>query len=127
LLRQQSWNGAKLMLVKRCLQLRNSLPDLFERGEYLPLAPTGPGADSVFAFLRTHGEAGVVVIVPRLLDSLQNGKDDFSLPAVGVDLPTPWNQRNWQSILTQDRRGTWPASVQESLRGLIFGCWQTVE
>ncbi len=69
----------KLYLTATLLRARAEAPDLFERGEYLPLAASGPRADHVVAFARrlppTAGGPAqeIVVIVPRLNHGLTGG------------------------------------------------------
>jgi (1->4)-alpha-D-glucan 1-alpha-D-glucosylmutase len=64
----------KLWLTHRALACRQSWPEVFADGEYLPLEATGSEADRVVAFARRHGEREVVVIVPRLVVGLMRGK-----------------------------------------------------
>ncbi|MBX9579968.1 MAG: malto-oligosyltrehalose synthase [Gemmataceae bacterium] len=71
---------AKVFAVSRALRLRRDHPDLFARGEYLPLAAEGPQAGHVFAFARRLGGAAAVVIVPRLSAGLV---PDGGRPPVG--------------------------------------------
>jgi (1->4)-alpha-D-glucan 1-alpha-D-glucosylmutase len=61
----------KLLLVWRTLRLRRERPALFDGASYEPLAVTGPDAGHVLAFCR--GE-GVVVVVPRVVAGLRNGR-----------------------------------------------------
>ncbi|NBC48224.1 MAG: malto-oligosyltrehalose synthase, partial [Gammaproteobacteria bacterium] len=61
---------AKLHLIRRTLQLRKQMPDLFTDGEYSPLAVEGPLAERLCVFSRSHQGQSVVVVVPRLLAGL---------------------------------------------------------
>jgi (1->4)-alpha-D-glucan 1-alpha-D-glucosylmutase len=56
----------KLFLTHKLLQYRRAHFDLFAAGDYLPVAATGPFADSLFAFARRHGGQTLLVIAPRL-------------------------------------------------------------
>ena len=56
----------KLLVTWRALKLRKAEPDLFLRGEYLPIEITGKRSRSAFAFARRNGEKWVLVVVPRL-------------------------------------------------------------
>jgi (1->4)-alpha-D-glucan 1-alpha-D-glucosylmutase len=70
----------KLYLLWKTLCLRKRWPDVFQRGEYLPLTVQGEKADHVVAFLRKSDTASVLVVVPRLVASLIS---DSNLPPIG--------------------------------------------
>jgi (1->4)-alpha-D-glucan 1-alpha-D-glucosylmutase len=74
---------AKVFAVSRALRLRRDHPDLFARGEYLPLAADGAKAGHVFAFARRLGDEAAVVIVPRLSAGLV---PDGGRPPVGPEV-----------------------------------------
>jgi (1->4)-alpha-D-glucan 1-alpha-D-glucosylmutase len=63
----------KLYLTWRALELRAASPDLFARGEYVPLTAAGAKADHLVAFARRDGEREVIVAVPRLVAGLLGG------------------------------------------------------
>ena len=67
-LRQIPWqSGAiKQRIIHDVLRLRQQQATLFADGELVPLTIAGPQADAVFAFMRVHQNAYVVVIVARL-------------------------------------------------------------
>jgi (1->4)-alpha-D-glucan 1-alpha-D-glucosylmutase len=71
----------KLYLTWRTLCLRQEQPDLFQQGEYLPLAIEGEKANHVIAFARKSETSTVLVIAPRLVASLLN---DIDVPPVGL-------------------------------------------
>jgi (1->4)-alpha-D-glucan 1-alpha-D-glucosylmutase len=73
----------KSYLIWRTLCLRQQHADLFQKGEYLPLAVAGAKADHVIAFARRLGDAAVLVVVPRLISGLL---DDTELPPVGPQI-----------------------------------------
>jgi (1->4)-alpha-D-glucan 1-alpha-D-glucosylmutase len=60
----------KLHLTRRALALRNERPELFERGEYVPLEAEGERADHLVAFARRLGEEAAISVSPRLYASL---------------------------------------------------------
>jgi maltooligosyltrehalose synthase len=64
----------KLYLTARTLSFRVEQPDLFARGSYLPLETAGNHSANVFAFARELGNQRVVLMVPRLVDSLLRGE-----------------------------------------------------
>jgi (1->4)-alpha-D-glucan 1-alpha-D-glucosylmutase len=57
---------AKLWVVSRILELRREQPDLFRKGDYLPLAAHGAQADRVIGYVRRHGGRSLVAIAGRL-------------------------------------------------------------
>jgi len=64
-------NGrAKLWTTWRALELRRAHPQLFERGDYVPLAVTGSRASHVVAFARRHEGRAVIAVAARLWASL---------------------------------------------------------
>lgn len=56
----------KLLLTQRLLRFRREHSELFQGGEYLPLAARGEFADNCIAFARERDGKWIVVIVPRL-------------------------------------------------------------
>ncbi len=60
----------KLALSQRVLAYRKARPDLFAKGDYLPLDVSGPKAAHVLAFARGNGNGACVVVVPRLATEL---------------------------------------------------------
>ena len=64
----QNWPDGriKMFLTQRVLQLRRERVDLFQRGEYLPLAATGTFAECCVSFARQLGNRWIVVIAPRI-------------------------------------------------------------
>lgn len=60
----------KLFLIHRALAARNCRPEVFERGEYLPLGIEGKFARHVVAFARRYQSVWAVVAVPRFTTRL---------------------------------------------------------
>ncbi len=60
----------KLYLTWRALTYRREYPEIFARGDYVPLMAEGDVADNVVAFARRHEEREVIVAVPRLVAGL---------------------------------------------------------
>jgi (1->4)-alpha-D-glucan 1-alpha-D-glucosylmutase len=56
----------KLFLTQRVLQFRRAHSDLFQRGDYLPLHPSGTFAQCCVSFARRLDDKWVVLIAPRL-------------------------------------------------------------
>lgn len=89
-----SWrDGAvKLALIRRTLDLRRRMPDVFAQGAYRPLAVRGPRAGNVVAFARSLGERQVVVAVP--VQTARLWSDGVSMPPLeavwrGVHVEAP--------------------------------------
>jgi (1->4)-alpha-D-glucan 1-alpha-D-glucosylmutase len=64
----------KLYLTSRTLAYRRAHPDLFARGEYVPLAAAGLAAEHVVAFARRNMGQEAIVVVPRLVVGLTGGQ-----------------------------------------------------
>jgi (1->4)-alpha-D-glucan 1-alpha-D-glucosylmutase len=71
----------KLHLTRRALKLRQEIPDLFEKGEYIPLVTSGPQAEHLVAFARRYEDQVAITVAPRLYTRLSN--------ASGALLPGP--------------------------------------
>jgi (1->4)-alpha-D-glucan 1-alpha-D-glucosylmutase len=56
----------KMFLTQRLLQFRREHLELFQRGEYLPLAPSGTFVECCVSFARSLPGKWIVVIAPRL-------------------------------------------------------------
>jgi (1->4)-alpha-D-glucan 1-alpha-D-glucosylmutase len=56
----------KLFTIHRALTYRRAAPDLFRRGDYVPLQTDGPHAEHLCAFARRQATAAVLTVVPRL-------------------------------------------------------------
>lgn len=70
LLEQWQDGRVKQWLIYRTLTLRKNYAHLFSHGDYQPLEVEGEHADRIVAFLREHKGICMIVIVPRLTDSL---------------------------------------------------------
>jgi malto-oligosyltrehalose synthase len=62
------WQDGKIKqaVIHRALACRRAQPELFARGSYHPLEISGPLANHVVAFARSHRAVACVVVVPRL-------------------------------------------------------------
>jgi (1->4)-alpha-D-glucan 1-alpha-D-glucosylmutase len=56
----------KMFLTQRMLQFRREHVDLFQCGEYLPLAASGTFAECCVSFARSLADKWIVVVAPRL-------------------------------------------------------------
>jgi (1->4)-alpha-D-glucan 1-alpha-D-glucosylmutase len=100
----RSWQDGrvKLLLIAQALHCRAQHPDLFQRGDYLPLAAEGAHANSVIAFARSLADQDCIVVLPRLTGRVAGAG---SLPApddwhdTRLRLPAPLRRR-WQNRFT---------------------------
>jgi len=80
----------KLFLHVRALELRRRDPELFERGEYLPLEVTGQRAPHLCVFARRFEGRLAVVMVPRLYLKLRGAGapagDEPWRPPLGTEI-----------------------------------------
>lgn len=78
-----SWQDGRIKqwLIQQVLAIRAAHPSLFSQGSYQPLAVTGRHAAQVLAFLRSHGDEHLLVIVPRLTAGLLAEHDRPHVPA----------------------------------------------
>ena len=60
----------KLLTTMRSLAMRNDWPDVFTRGDYIPLMASGPAADHVVAFARRCEDRVAISVVPRHVKAL---------------------------------------------------------
>ncbi|MDQ3262048.1 MAG: malto-oligosyltrehalose synthase [Myxococcota bacterium] len=68
----------KLFTLAEGLRLRRRKPELFRRGGYLPLDLEGHRADRAIAYVRRHQQDQVVVLVPRLVATLQDSQGQLA-------------------------------------------------
>jgi (1->4)-alpha-D-glucan 1-alpha-D-glucosylmutase len=100
----------KMFLTQRVLQFRREHIDLFQRGGYLPVTPSGTFAEHCVSFARHLGDQWIIVIAPRLssrigiLPVAENWKDTT------VELPETLSLEHAHDLFTcrplavQDRR-----------------------
>jgi (1->4)-alpha-D-glucan 1-alpha-D-glucosylmutase len=69
-------NGAiKLYTTYKALNFRKTHPDLFLRGDYIPIMPTGPKSQQVVAFARRQENSWAVVAVARFFTKILSAED----------------------------------------------------
>lgn len=105
---------AKLYLVRQALALRRSDPDLFEHGDYRPLAVEGPHADRLCAYARTHQGRSVIALAPRLLAGLVPPESE-PVSGVGGGPSHPFADAGWESTWIEVPRGT----LRNALSGAV--------
>jgi (1->4)-alpha-D-glucan 1-alpha-D-glucosylmutase len=93
----------KLFLIYAALQARRRHHDLFQRGQYLPLAATGRRSVNVVAFARRYAKTWSLTLAPRFLTGLIESRADPLGSGVWGDticrLP-PGAPRSWTDAFT---------------------------
>ena len=95
----------KLFLIAQALKARKEHLELFERGDYLPLAVEGEKKDSVVAFARQYGEKMALVVTPRFFTQL-----------IGLQ-ENPLGEKVWQDtqiILPPVTTGVWKDALSNN-------------
>jgi (1->4)-alpha-D-glucan 1-alpha-D-glucosylmutase len=102
----------KLLVHVRTLELRRRDPELFERGEYLPLKVSGARAQHLCAFARRLEGRLAVVLAPRLYLKLMGAGSaaDDGRP------PLPLGAEVWEDTAVE-----LPFSLEAPLRGVLDG------
>ena len=95
----------KAYVTWQALRLRNQNPDLFLRGDYIPLAGKGAKSNHVLAFARKLGESQIVIVVPRLCGRL-----------LGGEVRLPLGESVWR-----DTKVELPIAAGGSLRNVFTG------
>lgn len=98
----------KAYLIWKTLCFRQQHADVFQQGEYIPLAIAGVKADHVVAFARRFAGTTVLVAAPRLISGVLDGAD---APPVGqqiwgdtqVVLPSGTAGKQFQNVFTGER------------------------
>lgn len=105
------WNDrfsgrVKLFVTHKLLQVRKANPDLFAKGDYLPLTVEGAFREYVMAFARHNGSDWLVVVIPLHLARLcksQNITDVLDLDWQDTRVTLPANfPAQWTSVLTSE-------------------------
>jgi (1->4)-alpha-D-glucan 1-alpha-D-glucosylmutase len=87
----------KLFVTRRLLEWRRSHPELFDEGDYQPLAVEGGRAGHLCAFARNRGGASLIVAVPRLVHALYRGGTIADWGAAEIVLP---GHGAWRDVFT---------------------------
>lgn len=103
LLRARNDGRIKMFTMHRALRARAEMPALFERGEYIPIAPLGQHQQSIVAFFRRDGPLWALVAAPRFLTRvIKDPNLPLGEPAWGetrIDIP-PGAPRTWVNSFT---------------------------
>lgn len=126
LLRDWRSGAVKQSVLTRSLALRRSMPELFRKGEYVPLRIDGPRSGHVLAFMRVLGEQYAIVVVPRLCaQAIGLGASTPMLPATywrgtRLVLPSRYAGAALSDALTGERLGGGTGGVLD-VAGLLAG------
>jgi (1->4)-alpha-D-glucan 1-alpha-D-glucosylmutase len=96
----------KLFVTSRALAFRRDHPELFARGDHIPLAATDPRRGNVLAFARRRRGEWLVAAVPRLTTQLtETGRLPLGTQTWGTSaLPLPKDApRDWVDVFTESR------------------------
>nr|WP_314877551.1 malto-oligosyltrehalose synthase [uncultured Pseudomonas sp.] len=93
----------KQALIAEVLDLRMAHPQLFRRGDYVPLQVQGEHADKVLAFARVGEGERAIVVAPRLASSLLGSASTPLIPAQNwgntqLILPFAESTANWTGL-----------------------------
>ena len=78
---QASWRDGRIkqLIIRKILEFRRKLPDLFQQGDYSPLQVEGALEQRIIAFIRARGRSVLIVVVPRLIHRLMLPEDRLTL------------------------------------------------
>ncbi|CAM3688613.1 Maltooligosyl trehalose synthase [Pseudomonas reidholzensis] len=101
----EHWRDGRIKqaLIAEVLDCRQARPELFRRGDYLPLSVHGRHADKVLAFARLGEGERAIVVVPRLASELLGSASIPLIPAHNWDdtrlvLPFAESPANWTGL-----------------------------
>lgn len=103
---EENWLSGRVKqhVIATLLAVRQQMPTLFRKGDYLPLAAAGRQAAKVLAFARTEGDDALLVIVPRLaFSALRNGQDlshSDLWAETAIALPDALANRRYRDLLS---------------------------
>ncbi len=112
----------KLYLIRTALGFRNRERELFDAGEYLPMAAEGEKADNVCAFARTLNGRAAIVVAPRFFSRLVKEPDAVPCGSAvwgTTSLPLPFDPPNtvYRNVLTGE---TLTASLMDGQTVLLL-------
>lgn len=106
---EESWLSGKLKqhLTAKLLHLRQQMPSLFRRGDYLALTANGKHAENVIAFARADNDKALIIIAPRLVFSALQGlaqPNNARWEETDIPLPAPLANRRYRDILSGEEK-----------------------
>ena len=98
----QGWPDGriKLFLTQHVLRFRREHPDLFQRGEYLPLRLSGTFAECCVSFARRIRDKWIVVIVPRLSSRVGFPPSGERWKDTAIELPETFSLKRAHDLFT---------------------------
>jgi (1->4)-alpha-D-glucan 1-alpha-D-glucosylmutase len=101
------WEDGRIKLcgIWKALNFRRAQPELFSKGDFVELKTNGPNAEHILAILRRHKREWVLLVVPRWLSRVQEGRADdaeFHWRDVTIQLPGS-APLYWENIFTGDK------------------------
>jgi (1->4)-alpha-D-glucan 1-alpha-D-glucosylmutase len=98
----------KMFVIHRALAARASMREVYDGGDYLPLATSGARGECVFAFARVNAGNVAITCVPRLIASLMA---DAAAPPLGrrvwsdtrIELPERFASGSFRNAFTGAR------------------------
>ena len=91
----------KLLITHRLLSSRRAAPELYQSGDYHPLASHGSRATQVFAYARSHGDRNLVVIAARPTEGLVRAAPAAWWGDTAIELPPTLHDRHWRSEIVR--------------------------
>jgi len=108
-----SWEDGrvKAFVTYRALGMRNENPNLFLRGDYVPITAEGERARHILAFARRRGEEWAVTIVPRFVTAFSGNRHPLGKKLWGdTRLAMPDGFGPWRNALTGEAGSEWSIS-----------------
>jgi (1->4)-alpha-D-glucan 1-alpha-D-glucosylmutase len=106
----EHWRDGRIKqaLIRKILDLRHQMPNLFSRGDYSPLPVMGDLEEKVVAFTRSFEGSAVIVVIPRLVHRLLPGGDRITLDSNHLtssilSLPEQLHGITFRSLLSDHR------------------------
>ncbi len=100
LLREWPDGRIKMFLTQRLLLFRKEHAELFQRGNYLPVAASGSLADSCVSFVREFGAQWILVLAPRLSSRVGSPPVGRKWQDTAIELPENFSPENAREIFT---------------------------
>jgi (1->4)-alpha-D-glucan 1-alpha-D-glucosylmutase len=97
----------KMFTIMQGLALRNTMKDVFEEGDYVPLRVLGPQAMNLAAFARTRNKRWAIAVAPRFLTKVVKYEQ---LPLGAA----------WQNTQVEIRRSSFPAGFKDAFTGRVL-------
>jgi (1->4)-alpha-D-glucan 1-alpha-D-glucosylmutase len=108
LLESRDSGRIKLFVIRRALEWRKRLKDLFATGKYTPLFASGPKENHIIAFARDDGKQIAITVAPKLIFGLVKGAET---PPMGNELwrdtvlrmPESYAEKTFQNVFTKGK------------------------